>query len=86
MHNKYHGQAFVLLGAWLLSFCDGHAPAASAAKSAFHAVFGTETKRTEAIAYCHNELIKYLSDMLFTATAETLSDPKYVYSVSMELT
>ena len=64
------------IGAWLVSFCDGHAPAASAAKAAFYGVFGTESKRVEAVVYCHNELCKYLYDMLFTATAETLSDAK----------
>ncbi|KAF6016474.1 LTN1 [Bugula neritina] len=65
-----------LIGAWLLSLCDQYAPAASAARSAFDAVFPTEAKRVEALVYCHSELIKFLSEMLFTATPQTLSDAK----------
>ncbi|XP_067945873.1 E3 ubiquitin-protein ligase listerin-like [Watersipora subatra] len=65
-----------LIGAWMLSFCDGHAPAASAARSAFQSVFNSETKSTEAVVYCHAEIIKYLYDMLFNASPETLSDSK----------
>ena len=66
----------LIAGAWLLSFCDSHAPAASAAKAAFTAVFPSDSKQCEAVAYCSTELIRYLSDMLFNATPQTLSDAK----------
>lgn len=67
---------YTSLGVWLLSFCDSHAPAASAAMAAFHSAFPTAAKRSEAVVYCHEELVRFIYEMLFTATPESLSDAK----------
>lgn len=60
----------------MLSFCDTHAPAASAAKAAFSAVFTSECKQSDTVAYCCSELVKYLTDMLYNSSPQTLSDAK----------
>lgn len=62
-------------GPWMLSFCDTHAPTASVAKSVFFTMFPTESKRQDAATFCQEELVRYVSDMLFTATPDSLSDP-----------
>jgi len=45
-----------IMGSWLVSQCDGHAPAASAAKAAFQCAF-PPAKQTEALVFCKNEIL-----------------------------
>ncbi|XP_020495512.2 E3 ubiquitin-protein ligase listerin [Labrus bergylta] len=66
-----------LMGHWILSQCDPHTPAASAACQAFQAAF-SPTKQPEALSFCKDEILNVLQDVLLKETAETLSDPQSV--------
>lgn len=45
-----------LMGHWILSQCDTHTPAASAACQAFQAAF-SPTKQPEALSFCKDEIL-----------------------------
>ncbi|XP_026038104.1 E3 ubiquitin-protein ligase listerin isoform X1 [Astatotilapia calliptera] len=62
-----------LMGHWILSQCDTHTPAASAAFQAFQAAF-SPAKQPEAIGFCKDEILNVLQDVLLKETADTLSD------------
>ncbi|XP_078471670.1 E3 ubiquitin-protein ligase listerin isoform X1 [Lampetra planeri] len=64
-----------VMGTWLVAQCDGHAPAASAARAAFSAAF-PPAKQPEALAFCKDEILSHLQDNLFKLTPDTLSDPQ----------
>uniref|UniRef100_A0AAX7U6L7 E3 ubiquitin-protein ligase listerin n=1 Tax=Astatotilapia calliptera TaxID=8154 RepID=A0AAX7U6L7_ASTCA len=65
-----------LMGHWILSQCDTHTPAASAAFQAFQAAF-SPAKQPEAIGFCKDEILNVLQDVLLKETADTLSDSQY---------
>ncbi|XP_027731305.1 E3 ubiquitin-protein ligase listerin isoform X1 [Vombatus ursinus] len=66
-----------LMGYWLIAQCDTYAPAAIAAKLAFEAAF-PQSKQSEALVFCKDEIINVLQDHLLKETPDTLSDPQTV--------
>ncbi|CAH1799497.1 unnamed protein product [Owenia fusiformis] len=72
-----------LMGCWLLSQCDSHPPAASAATAAFLAALPV-AKQADAILFCKTEVMNYLQDNLIQQTIETLSDARLYSKDEME--
>ncbi|KAL4232926.1 listerin E3 ubiquitin protein ligase 1 [Mactra antiquata] len=72
-----------LMGAWLLSQCDTYPTVSSAAVSSFADAF-PPVKQTEALVYCKESVIEYMTDNLVTHSPQTLSDPKCTEADDME--
>lgn len=53
-----------IMGAWFTSQCDIHAPAASSASHSLKSRF-PETKLSDALVFCHGEIMDYIWDCLF---------------------
>ncbi|XP_050511017.1 E3 ubiquitin-protein ligase listerin [Diabrotica virgifera virgifera] len=66
-----------LMAPWFTSQYDTYAPAASAASQSFTDAF-PPNKIQEAIVFCQEEILNYLSDNLLVQTAQTLSNLKHV--------
>lgn len=60
-----------IMGTWFTSQCDTYAPAASLATHSLHSCF-PGNKLLDAISFCHNEIMDYISDSLFKP--DNLSD------------
>lgn len=52
------------MGVWFTSQCDPYAPASSVASDSLKCCF-PEGKLRDAIAYCHKEIVDYISECLF---------------------
>ncbi|CAG9822593.1 unnamed protein product [Phaedon cochleariae] len=66
-----------LMAPWFTSQYDPYPPAASVASQALKDAF-PPNKIQEAIAYCQEEILHYLSDNLFIQTPQTLCNMKHV--------
>lgn len=53
-----------LMGVWSTSQCDTYAPASTVAAQSLKSCF-PDHKLTEALAFCHNEIMDYIRDSLF---------------------
>ncbi|XP_076317410.1 E3 ubiquitin-protein ligase listerin [Tachypleus tridentatus] len=72
-----------IMGVWVVTQCDPHAPAASAAQASFRCAF-PKAKQSEAVMYCLNEICSYIQDILFKQTSQSISDPKITSVEDME--
>ncbi|XP_053396155.1 E3 ubiquitin-protein ligase listerin-like [Mercenaria mercenaria] len=72
-----------LMGAWVLSQCDTYPTVASSAQGAFQDAF-PPVKQTEALVFCKESVLEYLTENLITHTQQTLSDPKSTEPEDME--
>lgn len=72
-----------LMGAWLLSQCDTYPTVASAALAAFQNAF-PPVRQTEALVFCKDSILEYLTENLVTHTPQSLSDPKSTETEDME--
>lgn len=72
-----------LMAPWFTSQYDTYPPAASTAQQAFKDAF-PPNKIQEAIIFCQEEILNYLSDNLLVQTAQTLSNLKHVTTEEAE--
>ncbi|KAG5874665.1 hypothetical protein JTB14_012946 [Gonioctena quinquepunctata] len=72
-----------LMAPWFTSQYDTYAPAASAASQAFKDAF-PPNKIQDAIAFCQEEILHYLTDNILVQTAQTLSNTKQVSAEEAE--
>ncbi|CAH1975528.1 unnamed protein product [Acanthoscelides obtectus] len=72
-----------LMAPWFTSQYDTYPPAASIAKQAFKDTF-SDSKFQEAVVFCQEDILSYISDNLLVQTPQTLSNPKHCTPEEMD--